>query len=165
MRSLYFPRAIVPLATTLGNFYMTLPGVLVIVIVAVATGEPPSWRWLALPFVLAIMLTFVAGCSMFTARLGHIFPDLDQILPHGTRLLFYASGILYDPAAFTENDTVLAMFDLNPVYQLISLIRWVVMAEATPPWFWLSSTAYALFALATGFVYFWRAELTYGSPR
>lgn len=165
MRSLYFPRAVVPMASAIGSFYMFLPGIAVMLVVVVGTGEWPTWRWILLPAVLAVVFGFVAGCSLFTARLGHIFPDLHQILPHVIRLMFYTSGALYDPDAFTSNDAALAFFDANPVFQLLSLMRWVLMGQDMPAWFWITAPSYAVVTLVCGFVYFWRGELTYGSER
>ena len=165
MRTLYFPRAIIPLAASIQNFLQFLPGVVVIVVLALATGETPTWRWLLLPAVLAITFVFVSGTGLITARLGHAIPDLANIVPHLTRLAFYSSGVLYDPSKFTENDLALTLFDINPLYQLLSLARWSLMSEPIPSWFWLSATAYAIVSLVGGFIFFWRGELRYGSQR
>ncbi len=165
MRSLYFPRVVVPLASALGNFYLFLPGVAVMLMLAVATGETPTWRWLLLPYVMALALVFVSGVTMITGRLGHGIRDLGSLLPHLTRLGFYGSGTLYDPAAFTSNSTVLWLFNLNPVYQLISLTRWSLMGLSIPGWFWVVSPIYAICTFVGGFLYFYRGELNYGAPR
>lgn len=165
MRSLYFPRATIPLASGLGNFYTFLPGLSVMAVVVVATGETPDWHWLLLPVAILITLIFVLGTVLFFARLGHIMRDLGNLLPHLNRLLFYSSGALYDPDKFTDNQTVLTLFDLNPLYQFLSLARWCLMDYEINNWFWLTAPTWAVAVFAIGFLYFWAGESTYGSAR
>lgn len=165
VRSLYFPRAAIPLSTTLGSFYVFLPSLVVMSIVAFSLGHWPTWRWLLLPAVLAVTFVFTAGTVLLVARIGHLFRDLHSLLPHLFRVMFYASGTLYDPASFADDDTVLLLFDLNPLYQLLSLMRWCFLERPVPGWFWLSAPAWALAMLVIGFMYFWRGELSYGSRR
>lgn len=165
MRSLYFPRAIIPVSSALANFYMFLPGVLIMIALVLFTGEGIALRWLALPVVLVIALVFVMGGTLITARLGHIFPDLSNVLPHITRLLFYGSGVIYQPESFTQNENALLLFDINPMFQLVSLARWSLMGQPISQWFWITAPLYAVVTLLFGFIYFWRNELSYGSAR
>ena len=165
VRSLYFPRAAIPLASALGSFYVFAPSVVVMAVVSLALGEPPTWRWLFIPVVLAIALVFVAGAVLMLARFGNSFRDLHSLLPHLVRLLFYASGTLFDPERFTDDDVVLWLFDLNPLYEILSLMRWCFLARPVPLWFWPTATAWALGLFVVGFLYFWKGELKYGSRR
>lgn len=165
IRSIYFPRAVIPAASSLTSLYTYLPSFAVMVFVALLTGERPSWRWLLLPLILGALFVFVSGNGFLFARLGNAFRDLSQIIPHGTRLLFYASGTIFDPRAFSEDPAVLIWFELNPLYQFLTLIRWCLIDVATPWWFWISAPAWAIFSLVGGFLVFWRGELSYGSTR
>lgn len=165
VRSLYFPRAVIPISVGLSNLYTLMPGLLVMAITALLAGEVPDWRWLLFPVVVAITFVFVTGSILLFARLGHSFRDLSSVLPHVTRLGFYASGVLYEPERFTSNTAVLALFDINPLYQFSSLGRWSIMEQDVNWWFWLTAPAWALASLGFGFVYFWRAETSYGSER
>jgi teichoic acid transport system permease protein len=165
IRSIYFPRAVIPAANALTNLYSYLPSFVVMLFVALMTGERPSWRWLLLPLILGTLFVFVSGAGFLFARLGNVFRDLSNIIPHGTRLLFYASGTIFDPRAFSTDPAVLIWFELNPIYQFLTLIRWCLIDVAMPWWFWVSAPAWALVSLVTGFLVFWRGELTYGSTR
>lgn len=165
IRSIAFPRAVIPAASALTNLYTYLPSFAVMVFVAVVTGERPGWRWLVLPLILAALFAFVAGAGFVFARLGNVFRDLSNIIPHGTRLLFYASGTIFDPRSFSSDPTVLLCFELNPIYQFLTLIRWCLIDIPTPWWFWLSAPAWGIATLVVGFVVFWRGELSYGSAR
>ncbi len=164
MRSLYFPRAALPLSSALGSFYTLVPGFAVMVLVVLVTGEVPTWRWLLLPVVATMAFAFVTGAVLLLARLGSHFRDLHSLLPHLTRLLFYVSGALYDPRRFDIGDAEV-LFDINPMYELLSLARWCLMEHDVKGWFWLAAAAWGLVTLAVGFVVFWRGEAGYGSGR
>lgn len=163
VRSLYFPRAVLPISTALTEILIFLPGVAILLIVALATGETPDWQWLLLPIPLALLSMFTTGTMFVTARMGSRYRDLSTVLPHVTRLGLYASGVLYDPERFTQNDWALLVFDVNPIYQFLMLARWCILDIQVNWWFWITAPAYALALLALGFVYFWRAETTYGA--
>jgi teichoic acid transport system permease protein len=165
IRSLYFPRAAIPITSAIASIYAFLPGVGIMLVVAAIGGDLPSLRWLLLPVVLAITVVWLLGMVFIMARLGRALPDLHALLRHLIRLLFYLSGVLFDPSKITENATVLLAFDLNPFFQLLSAWRWVIIDRPMPGWFWASLTAWAVVTLVVGFTYFWRAETTYGSER
>ena len=163
VRSLYFPRAVLPISAALTEILTFLPGVAVLLIVAVGTGETPDWHWALMPIPLSLLATFMAGSMFVTARLGHKYRDLSSLLPHVTRLGLYGSGVLYNPEQFTSNDAALLIFDLNPIYQFITLMRWCILDIDINWWFWLTAPAWALGLVWVGFSYFWRGEMTYGS--
>ena len=163
VRSLYFPRAVLPISTALTEILIFLPGVAVLLVVAVGTGETPDWHWLLLPIPLALLSVFTTGTMFITARMGSRYRDLSTVLPHVTRLGLYSSGVLYDPERFTQNQWALLLFDVNPIYQFLMLARWCILDIQINWWFWITAPAYALALLGGGFVYFWRAETTYGA--
>lgn len=163
VRSLYFPRAVLPISSSLTEFLTFLPGVVILLAVALATGETPNWQWLLLPVPIGLLALFTTGTMFITARMGSRYRDLSTLLPHVTRLGLYASGVLYDPEQFTQNTWALLVFDINPIYQFLMLARWCILDIQINWWFWITGPAYAIALLAAGFVYFWRAETTYGS--
>lgn len=165
IRSLHFPRAVIPITSGVASVYILLPGIAIMVTVALAYGNWPSVRWLAAPAVFGLTVTWVLGMVFVTARLGRAWPDLHALLPHLVRLLFYLSGTLFDPAVLTHDKSILRLFDLNPFFQLLSMWRWMLMGRDLPSWMWLSLTGWALGSLLVGFAFFWQAETTYGSER
>lgn len=165
VRSLYFPRAVIPASDALFALYNYLPGFVVLLVVASVTGDPPTWRWLLLPVVLGLIFVFMSGLLFATARLGHHLPDLSNLVSHITRLLFYTSGAIFDPVQFSSRQSVLIFFEINPLYQYFSLLRWAVLGRPMPGWFWVSTPLISFGVLVLGFVYFWRGELSYGDER
>lgn len=165
VRSIQFPRAALPIAHALAELYAFLPGLIVICLVALVTGEVPNAQWLALPVIVAVLWVFVCGVSLICARGGHAMPDLPAVLPHIVRLGFYSSGTLYEPSRFTEDERVLAFFDINPMYQFLTLARWSVSEHEVNSWFFVTAPLWAFATFAFGFVFFWRADHTYGAER
>lgn len=165
IRSLHFPRAVIPVTSGVASTYVFLPGIAIMVVVSLASGNWPSGRWSAAPIVLGLSLAWVFGLVFAVARLGRAWPDLHSLLPHLVRLLFYVSGTLFDPGVLTTDRLVLRLFELNPFFQLLSIWRWMLLGRGLPEWMWASFSAWAIGTLLVGFWFFWRAETSYGSER
>ena len=163
IRSLYFPRAAIPITALMSSIYTFGPAVLVMVACALATGETPSLRWLLLPVVFLMMFLMLLGFVMVIARIGSYFGDLHSLLPHVVRMLFYGSGVLFAPESFTSNAAVLLCFEVNPFYEVLELLRWALMDRPVTGGIWLGAAAWSVAGSIAGFVFFWRAETTYGS--
>jgi teichoic acid transport system permease protein len=163
MRSMYFPRAVIPISTMLSNLYTFVPALLIMILTVVLTGGGPTLRWLALPLVLLLAVANVMGFVFVVARVGKRLPDLHTLLPHLIRLLFYCSGVLFAPASFTSNRTVLWLFDVNPFYEILELFRWSIMARPVDPHIWYLAIGWSLVSLLFGAWFFWRDEISYGN--
>lgn len=163
IRSLYFPRASIPITSLLSNIYTFGPALLVMVVCALLTGESPSYRWFLLPVVLLMLFLILLGFVMTIARIGNYFGDLHSLLPHLVRMLFYGSGVLFDPVSFTSNQLVLLAFRINPFYEILELLRWSLMDRSVPMGIWVGASLWATLGSTFGFMFFWRAETTYGS--
>ena len=163
IRSLYFPRAVIPLSTVLVGLYTFLPSLIMMVVVVLVVGPAPDLRILALPLILLVGVAMVAGCVFVIARVGKHFPDLHSLLPHLIRLGFYCSGVLFAPTSFTSNQTVLALFKANPFFDLLQMLRWSLMGRPVDAEVWFIGVGWAVVLLVGGFVFFWRDELSYGN--
>lgn len=163
IRSMYFPRAVIPISSMLASLYTFLPSVLVMTVVVMITGGRPSWRWLFLPVVLLMMVALTQGVVFVVARLGKAVPDLHALLPHMIRLLFYCSGVLFAPQSFTSDEVVLWLFKINPFFEVLELFRWVLMGRSAPLEIWLMASGWSALALIVGAWFFWRGEISYGT--
>jgi teichoic acid transport system permease protein len=130
IRSMKFPRAILPTATVLGQTFAFIPAIAVMLTVAVVTGEFPHWTWLFLPAFFLIQFCFNIGASCIVARLTDHFHDIENVLPYVLRLAFYLSGVLYSVEARIHDPALLRLFDFNPFYTFITLARGPVMDQA-----------------------------------
>lgn len=174
IRSIRFPRAVLPISVVSAEVIALAPATAVALMMAAASGESLRWTWLLLIPYTALLVMFTMGVAFIAARLNETFRDIQHILPIVFRLLFYLSGILYSVERFSEPDAlgklppewVLRLaeyFPLNPWYSLTTLAKSAVLAEVSaPPEIWISAVLWAFGTLALGFVFFKRGERRYG---
>lgn len=165
VRSLHFPRAVLPLATVIEQLLALGPMVVVMLVVTLLTGEPVRLHWLHMIPALALMTLFCTGIAMMTARITIHIRDVTQLLPFITRIVFYLSGIFYATPKSTSGaqGALATVLEFNPVHIYISLVRGaVIVGEPAPANAWLLGTVFALAFALFGFVYFWAAEERYG---
>lgn len=169
IRSLQFPRALLPISSALREALTFLPSLGVMVVVMLATGEPVTWGWLLIVPVALLQGCFGLGAGFLAARAADRFRDTLNLLPFVFRLLFYGSGILYAVderfhGAF-ENPWVVRAFLANPFYCFVSLWRHAMMSSQSiqhVPAMWLSATLWAVALLLVGLLVFRRGEKEYG---
>lgn len=163
IRSLAFPRAVLPASTVAGKALEFIPTVAVMLIIAVATGEPVRWQWIILVPVFALFAVFVTGLVLLTARLTELVPDLENVWVYLLRIVFYLSGILYSVDDRIDDEFVLAVFDANPVYAFVQLARSAVLPwVAAEPIHWLTAGGWTMGVAALGIWWFRRGEADYG---
>lgn len=172
VRSLHFPRAVLPISTVLAEFLILIPAVVVMVLIVAASGSfygdvdsDPMWSWLLLPLAVLLLYLFCTGVGMIIARLVADVRDLANLLPFINRLLFYLSGVFFSlEVRFGEAlGPLLPYAEHQPVAVYLSLARSAMLEEfPLDGTMWLFGVGWALLALIGGFLFFWRAEERYG---
>ncbi|WP_327089055.1 ABC transporter permease [Nonomuraea sp. NBC_01738] len=179
IRALHFPRAALPLAYTIQELQQLLISMGVLAALLIITGEFPTWYWLLLPLLLVMQTLFNVGASLVMARVGSSMRDMNQLLPFIMRTWLYASGVFFsiqdkvvghvDPATGKLvggaglPQWVADVMYLNPAASFIEFGRDILINDEGPRmWVIGSCVFWAVFALAFGFWYFWRAEERYG---
>lgn len=159
-----FPRATVPLTTTVTEALATIPPYIVMFVVALLTGETPAVEWLlVIPFFI-VQTVFNAGVALMAARAVHHVPDVQQVLPIAFRLGFYFSGVLFNVSAYIDGKWYELLFRLNPLYCFIEIHRGAILGGVTLDWTLVAiACAWTVFALVAGFWWFRRAEDSYGA--
>lgn len=162
VRALRFPRVILPIAVTLTELFAALPAFTVALLIALLTGEQPTWSWLLYPVAILIAFIMTCGISMLTARIVYVVRDLANLVPLITRILRYTSGVFF---VISANATGWLGFVLmyQPVAAALTMIRESVLGEfPLDPTIWAVATAWALLFFVSGLIVFWRGEATYG---
>lgn len=168
MRSLRFPRVLLPITVVLSEFLSAVPAFLTLLLIAVAVGEPVTLSWLLFPVALLIVLVFSLGVAMLVARLVHAVRDASNLLPLVVRLLRYVSGVFfsvsYSMSRFPDAPAWVGyLLEYQPVAVMLTMVRETLMRELpVDPTTWLVAGGWALTALLLGFVVFWRGEASYG---
>lgn len=161
MRSISFPRAMLPLTTVVTETLAFAPGIVVFLAVTLLAGAPLSFTWLALAPLLVLQLVFNASLGLVTARLNHGFRDVENLLPFVFRLLFYASGVLFSVSAYLEDPGLRWLFIANPIYSFLALYRWAVLGMPAAWTEFASVLAWTVGLLIVGLVWFRRGEASY----
>lgn len=165
IRSLHFPRAAIPLSSTILMVYRLGWAVLVLIVIVLITGEPITWSWLLLPVAVAFQTLFNAGLALALARLVTQAEDVRQLLPFVTRTWMFVSGVMFSLTTYAANAPrwVQVALDINPLAVYLNLARDCLMvSEAAPAGSWLLGVAWGVGMFVFGFIFFWRAEATYG---
>lgn len=165
-RVLQFPRAALPISTTVVALQQLLVSLVVLVPIVLLTGERPSVRWLLVVPAIGLQTLFCAGLALALARLGARVPDTSQFLPFVLRTWLYVSGIFYSITTFTKRfhshllDHVLTA---NPGAVYVEIVRDALLARHhVSSLVWPLAVVWAVVVFAGGYVYFWRAEEQYG---
>jgi teichoic acid transport system permease protein len=173
VRSLHFPRAVLPISLVLQNMFALMPMMAVLAILVVIFGEPVSVNWLLVPPALLLFTMFNLGVAFIAARLTIHVRDLAQLIPFISRVLFYISGVFFSVEATVGDSEGFAGFlglvmKYNPVHIYIELVRFGLLtpnADATPyatPIMWMMGLVWGVALMIVGFLFFWRAEERYG---
>lgn len=173
IRSHRFPRAVVPLASVMTETVLFAPILVAMVVVSMVTGllpgmgaVYPTWSWLLLPFAAVLLALFSAGVAMFFARLGARAPDIANAMPFFLTLGRYASGCMFLLSAMVPDGMWIKPILLHqPVAIYLELFRACLGNEPLipmTPLLWAEAIGWAILVFAIGFLYFWRAEETYG---
>jgi teichoic acid transport system permease protein len=171
VRALHFPRAALPVSYALQQLQQLLFSMAALIVILLCFGVPVGASWLlALP-ALALQFVFNAGVAMIMARLGAKTPDIAQLMPFVLRTWMYVSGVMWsiDRVLSAHQDmphVVLLALECNPATVYIDLMRFALIdsfhASQLPHHAWPLAIGWALIAGVGGFIYFWKAEETYG---
>ncbi|MEU5363197.1 ABC transporter permease [Streptomyces sp. NPDC005925] len=171
VRALHFPRAALPISFCLQQLQQLLFSMAALAVILLVFGVPVAVSWLLAVPALTLQFTFNAGVAMVMARLGAKTPDIAQLMPFVLRTWMYASGVMWSIGhMLTRHDDLpgrlLPVLQANPAAVYIDLMRFALIdtfhASQLPAHVWLTAVGWALLAGVGGFVYFWKAEETYG---
>ena len=164
VRSLSFPRMLLPVQATIQQIFNLLPQLALLLITWIAFAQPITWKWLLLIPITFLMIMFSTGLALVSARLTVHIQDLAKLIPFVIRIVFYTSGIFFNMEHVLKNYPIaLEIEKYNPVYVFVSLARGAGVEgyEATA-FMWWAAIGWAVVTLALGIVFFWKAEERYG---
>ncbi|MGN3957619.1 MULTISPECIES: ABC transporter permease [unclassified Streptomyces] len=171
VRALHFPRAALPVSFCLQQLQQLLFSMGALVLILLAFGVPPGLSWVLAVPALALQFVFNTGLAMIMARVGSKIPDMAQLMPFLLRTWMYASGVMFSIHHMTGPDSgvpswVGPLLQVNPAVVYIDLMRFALIdsfgGDMLPAHVWALALGWALVAGIGGFIYFWKAEETYG---
>jgi lipopolysaccharide transport system permease protein len=133
IKKAYFPREILPIANTLGEFINLLIGsFIVFIIMVILKCQPDASILLLIPLLLS-QLFLTVGLSMVLSVLDVFYRDTEQILNWILTILFFASPVIYSLSRINsalQNYPILAKaYYFNPFAWLIPAYRFSFLGE------------------------------------
>ena len=156
----YFPRLIMPIASTIAPLVDFAVAFVILLGMMVWYGVTPTWGLLALPlFLLLVMMTALAAC-LFLSPLNVQYRDVGYAIPFLVQIWMYASPVVYSVHIVPEKWR--ALYGVNPMVGAIEGFRWALLGKDHPDFRVMAMSAVALIVLLfAGLVFFRRMERTF----
>jgi lipopolysaccharide transport system permease protein len=154
---IYFPRLLLPLASTAAVLIDLLVSLGVLAAAMALYAVAPGWRVLTLPLFMLLGLLLGAGASFWISALNVRYRDAMYALPFLVQVWLYASPVVYSAGLVPERWRLL--YSLNPAVGVIEGFRWALLGSDTlsAPML-LASVAVALALFVGGAFFFRRVE-------
>ena len=166
IRTFAFPRAAIPLASTLRETLSTVPIIvtMLVLILVIPPHAQLSWWWLLFPVVLVLQTLFNVGLALYAARFGALVPDAKIAISFFRRLWMYGSGVMFSIEKISDgHPLVMAISQLNPLYCVLEISRDLLLySQPGDLRLWVVLGAWAIITPLFGFLFFWHGEEHYG---
>ena len=154
----YFPRLVLPLSAVLSGLLDLGIASVVLLVISVVFGFPPSWSLLALFLFVAMAVGLALAVGIWTSALNALYRDVRYAVPLLLQLWLFASPVAYATSLVPESWQTL--YHLNPMVTILDGFRWSVVGSGSPPT--LTSIGLSIgvtvILIVTGLVYFTRTE-------
>jgi lipopolysaccharide transport system permease protein len=156
----YFPRIIVPLASTLAAMVDLVISALLLVLLMLFYGVTPAGEVLLLPVFVVLMLVTALGMSFWLSALNVEYRDVMYVVPFMNQFLLFLTPVVYPTSMVPERFRML--YGLNPMAGVVEGFRWAFFGagEGFSSLFVVSSLV-AVVLFITGILWFRRMERTF----
>jgi lipopolysaccharide transport system permease protein len=153
----YFPRIIVPLATTLAAMVDFAIATGLLVALMVIYGFFPGVAVLWLPVFVVLMLMTALGVGFWLSALNVEYRDVMYTVPFLNQFWFFVTPVVYSSSLVPEPWRVL--YGLNPMAGVVQGFRWALLGVGEGPSPMLAvSTLIAIVLFVSGIGWFHRRE-------
>lgn len=160
IKKVYFPRLIIPIASTFINLVDFGVGTLILIGLMVWYQVVPQWTVVFLPLFVGVALLAALSVSLWLSALNVKYRDVASVVPLITQLWMFASPVLY-PASLVP-ESIRWYYGLNPMAGVIEGFRWTLFGKTAPDWSMVGvSLAVVMVSLMGGLMFFRRVERTF----
>jgi lipopolysaccharide transport system permease protein len=153
----YFPRLIIPFASTLAGLMDFAIAFLVLLAMMAYYRITPTAAILYLPFFLLLALLSALAVGTWLSALSVEYRDVRYIVPFLTQFWMYATPIAYSSSLIPENWRLL--YGLNPMTGVVEGFRWALLGMQRSGGLMIGVSAIVVLALfISGLYYFRRME-------
>lgn len=151
----YFPRIIVPLATTIQGLVDYGIASLILLVLMYLYNIPFTFGLIGLPIIVILTMFLSSGIGFILAAINVKFRDVRFILPFFIQLLLYVTPVIYPASVADRFRFILA---LNPMTGYIEAHRALILARPIP-WNELGlSIVFTIIFFFIGAIYFRKTE-------
>jgi homopolymeric O-antigen transport system permease protein len=160
IRQIQFPKIILPTAAVVAATMSFLFGLIALAIVYLFYLDRVSIWLLCLPLIAGVQFVFTLALGILFSALNAFFRDIQNVLTHVLRLLFYLSPALYSLSTIEkDHPTAAAILAFNPFAVLFESYRAVTWGTSPPNAIGLALLlAFSLALLAVAIYLFKRVE-------
>jgi ABC-2 type transport system permease protein len=158
IRKIYFPRIVLPIATSLTAFLTLIVNLFVVFGFMIVLRVPVNFELVYLPIILLEYYLFTLGVSLFLSAVYVKFRDIGPIWEVAGQVLFYATPIIYSLSLVPQR--LAAVMMINPLAQIIQggreaiLPTEVVTAKDVLGVYWFLPIVVALSVFCLGYFVF-----------
>lgn len=161
IKKVYFPRLVVPIASTMSGVVDFCLAFVVLLGMMFFFGIVPTLNMIWLPLFLLLALVTSLGVGLWLSAMNVQFRDVRYTLPFLTQFWLFATPIAY-PSSLIENSFLRAIYGINPMVGVVEGFRWALLDVDTAPTFTVGVSAVAAVGLlVSGLFYFRRMEKTF----
>ena len=157
IQKVYFPKIIVPLASTIGHFvdFLFAGAVFIILMIYFRFSPTPVGVLLFLPSLVITFLSF-SGLGLFFASVNVKYRDIRYVLPFFLQLLIFLTPVIYPTAILGRYQW---LWYLNPMSGVIEAMRAGLLGVGTINWtLFASSALLSILFFFFGVLYFKKSE-------
>jgi lipopolysaccharide transport system permease protein len=169
----YFPRAVLPLAATLGQAFDAIIGALVLALVLPFLGVHLSAALLWVPVLALLLFLLTVAASLFLSCANLFFRDVKYIVQVMLTFGIFFTPVFFDPAMMGHDLARLIM--LNPLSPLLEGLRLAIVQQHDlllplvsadgiviwSPMYLVYATLWAIVGLAASAMIFHRSEFVF----
>ena len=152
----YFPRLIIPLASTGAGFLDLIISTVILLGMITWYGLPWTWNLLALPLLMLALVFTALGVGTLLAALTVAYRDFAHITPFLIQIWMYVTPIIFPVSLVPEKWQPLLY--LNPVTGLVEAFRAAFLGKPFDAGGLAISLSAAVVLFAAGVAYFERVE-------
>jgi len=135
---IYFPKAVLPLASMLACLFDFSIACLVLVVMLTFAQLGVSIYLLWIPLIVLILALLTAGFGLILATANLFYRDVKYVVEVILTFGIFFTPVLYDASIFGKWEVLLL---LNPVGSLLESLNAAVVLKQSPDLFWLSYAA------------------------
>lgn len=141
-----FPISTIPTFVSISKFIIFSILMVIMILIFVFMGYPPSIYIFQLPFYMLLMFVFFTIWSLFASLLSSMSKDFANLVKSMITAVFWLSGILWNPETI-KIGWIKKILMINPVTFLTNGFRNCFINEI---WFWEQPKRLAYFIIITG---------------